>query len=148
MIRMFKAFALIALVSLCFALPAAAQTRTSQEFRQTMGQNFSLVSTVLGKLIASNYDGLPEDVGVIREHAQYLLDNVPSMVKGKESHELFVTYAQTLKVRTTNMITVAKELEKQGASDKVNYLRPVLAEHFGQVITTCVLCHNQFRAQH
>lgn len=120
------------------------------EVKQMMGENFQIVQTVLIGLLRAQYDGLPAKLEVIREHANQLSRNMPASV-GEEQRRTFSSYAFNLEYESANLITVLKELiardQQRPDPNKLNidYLRAVAASHFGDMVTTCVLCHNQFR---
>ena len=149
MSRIKTAVALVGVFLLAWAAqPLVAADRA--DVKKLMGDNFQLMQDILEGLLTAHYDNLPGDVAVIRDHASALSSNVPQSVP-QESRRTFVTYAYTLEQKSENLITVLAELikhEKQRtdpAALNIDYLRAVAASEFGEVVTTCVLCHNQFR---
>jgi sulfur transfer complex TusBCD TusB component (DsrH family) len=122
-----------------------------QSLKKLMGDNFQNVHKILTDLIASNYTTLPADVEVIRRHAENLMRAPPSALQPGDDKVLFVNYATNLRASAASLITVTQELMRRdnqsaaGGELKVDYLRVVAAQHFGSMVTNCVLCHNQFR---
>ena len=139
----------LALAMLVF-LAAFAQGQ-NKDIKTLMGENFQNLHVLLNDLIISNYTTLADDAAIISAHATQLTKNIPATAVTAEQRELFVAYANTLRVNTQHLITVSQELMKRDRVQtnpgklNVDYLRVVVAEHFGRMITTCVLCHNQFR---
>ncbi len=122
-----------------------------QEIKQMMGENFQNVQRILTNLVTSNYASVPGDVGKIRDHADQLMKSPPAMVKSQEDKEMFLVYAGAVKNAANNLIAVSQEVirrDAQGATTgelKVDYLRVSAAQYFGIMVSSCVLCHNQFR---
>jgi len=123
----------------------------ARSIKQVMGENFQNVHKILNDLITSNYVTLPKDVAAIHNHAEALAKRPPAGISSREERDLFVSYATNLRVAASHLITVSEELirrdEKPAAPGalKIDYLRVVAAEHYGAMITSCALCHNQFR---
>lgn len=152
MMRFSRATAVAALVGLgLMVAPMGATAEAPGNIRDLMGENFQNLHVILGELITAQYGDVPNKVGVIRHHAEWLGQNIPDDIRSEADRDLFKTYANTLRIRAENMITVAEELNRrdqratQEGELRIDYLRATVAEHFGQIITTCVLCHNQFR---
>ena len=122
-----------------------------KDIKAMMGENFNNLNKILVDLITGHYESIPAELKVIENHADLLLDNIPASIKSVKEKTLFNTYATSLKRYAGHTIVVAEELlrrDKNSAAKgelNVDYLRAVVAEHYGQVVTTCVLCHNQFR---
>ena len=141
---------IIALISLLVSSAMVLAAGETRAMKQLMGENFQNIHKILNDLIISNYAPVPEAVGVIRSHAEGLTRQPPLAIKVGEERLLFVSYATNLRVAASHLITVTEELirhDRQGGAGelKVDYLRVVAAQHFGTVVTSCVLCHNQFR---
>ena len=132
------------------AVPLWAAT-PAEEIRKMMGENFQNVQLILSELITANYQSLPQQIGLIRDHAIDISKKIPPDVTSEMGRKLFTTYAFTLENKSNNMITVLNELIKHDQATanagqlNIDYLRVVAAQHFGEIVTTCVLCHNQFR---
>lgn len=118
--------------------------------KQLMGENFNHVALILNQLIAARYDALPQEADTIRKHAVQLIEKPPASLTTKDQGKFltFATFlmnsASSLQEVTTQLAKRDKERAKPGELS-VDYLRVAAAEHFGNVITACVLCHNQFR---
>ncbi len=116
-----------------------------------MGDNFQKVQVILMDLVTSNYAGIPVEIENIREHAIHLSRHGPHDKVGKTNPRLFKNYAYTLERQASSMATVLAELIRHDQTPStpgqlnIDYLRVVAARHFGDMVTTCVLCHNQFR---
>lgn len=119
------------------------------EFKDLMGSNFQLVQKILIDLIRSEYKTIPHDVAIIQDHAEKLTKiNHPARAKDQK---VYLSMAYNLVVHARNLKTIAETLlqheptveAKTGI--RIDYLRDTAAAHFGQMITTCVACHNLFR---
>lgn len=132
-------------------LPAPSHGGNSNDIKILMGENFQNLSKILQALITARYETLSKDVGSIEHHAKSLMDNPPDFIKDGQERNLFNTYANTLKIRSGHLRAVVEELVRRDAKPtaigtlNIDYLRGVAAEHYGQMVTSCVLCHNQFR---
>ncbi len=124
-------------------------TATDQTLKELMGDNFARVQKILVDLVTGNYTTVPHDVDLIRRHASDLSKTVPEAAKA--NRELFLSMAYSLQVHAANLSTITTTLagrDKKGSEGevlKVDYLRNSAAAHFGQMVTACVACHNQFR---
>jgi hypothetical protein len=141
--------AVTVLLLFAWGVPPRAADEES-EVKRMMHENFRVVDAVLVGLVTAHYDGMPEKIELIRDHAQHLSQNVPEKIDA-DARRTFVTYAANLEYKSANLITVLKELiarDKQRPDPgvlSIDYMRAVAASHFGDIVTTCVLCHNQFR---
>ncbi|MBI4083214.1 MAG: hypothetical protein HY423_11455 [Candidatus Lambdaproteobacteria bacterium] len=145
------AFALLAVLSLQVApsMRAAEPTR-SEALKALMADNFRNVQVMLALLIAADYKDIPPYAGAIREHALHLMKTRPAGVS-EADERLFNTYASNLEISTGHLVTIVGVLNKNDQTmtnpgqQNVDYLRAVAAVQYGQIVTTCVACHNQFR---
>lgn len=132
-------------------LAGMAGRASSQPIKELMGDNFQNVQVMLYNLVAAQYDRLPGQIRTIHDHAVKLRNNPPDTLKSEFEQRTFTTYAYQLENNTSNMLTVLEELiqhdqqQVQSGQMNIDYLRVVAARHFGEIVTTCVLCHNQFR---
>ena len=131
-------------------LGSLAQVSATESIKERMGDNFQNVQMILTNLVTANYADVPREIEVIREHAVSLTKDIPSEITREAEQEVFRTYAYQLVNSTTNMLTVLEELRSRDAQRPagemgVDYLRVVAASQFGEIVTSCVLCHNQFR---
>ncbi|MDH5750988.1 MAG: hypothetical protein OEZ59_01045 [Deltaproteobacteria bacterium] len=139
------------LLVLLLAVQVSAQAGKNSELKKLMGDNFQNLHMILQNLITSNYQNLPEEAAIIEDHAINLLKDIPSSISTDEQRSRYETYANMLRMRARNMFEMGTELKKRDKNPieegkmNIEYLRVVMAEDFGKVITTCVLCHNQFR---
>jgi len=130
---------------------AAAGDTSSTGLKQLMGENFQVVGKILTDLIAARYDSIPAESEAIMKHADQLMAMPPASVKSKAERDLFLSYATNLKIASSHLMVVTTELaqrdkeHKGGGEMNIDYLRAVAAEHYGSMVTSCVLCHNQFR---
>lgn len=135
-------FALIALNG----RPALA---ADEPIKNLMADNFGRVQKILIELVTGHYVDVPKDVDAITRHAADLAKKIPAAAK--DNKELFLSMAYSLQVHASNLSTIAAALverdkeTKGGEMLKVDYLRNSAAAHFGQMVTACVACHNQFR---
>jgi len=132
-------------------LAAPARPAGDSAIKNLMGDNFQNIQIILSNLITARYDKLAPQIKTIHEHALELSKKPPATVKTETERRTFVTYAYQLESNTANMMTVMDVLIQHDKSPtepgklNIDYLRVVAAGQFGQVVTTCVLCHNQFR---
>jgi len=133
-------------------LAGAAAAADDTQLKMLMGDNFGRAGSILTDLIAARYQALPQKAEAIRQHAVQLIEKPPSFITGKEGREQFTTFAtflknsaQSLEEVTTQLAKRDQEHAKTSGELSVDYLRVAAAEHFGNMITACVLCHNQFR---
>jgi hypothetical protein len=143
-------FMTVALVSGA-VLAGMARQASSSSIKDLMGDNFQNIQVILYNLITARYDRVPEQIRVIHQHAVELPQKVPETAKSDFEKRTFVTYAYQLESHTSNMLTVLDELNKRDkmqadpGKQNIDYLRVVAARQFGEIVATCVLCHNQFR---
>jgi hypothetical protein len=149
MIR-FAGIALSVLALLSAVTLHAAEPVRSEALKALMADNFRNVQIMLSQLIAADYKDLPPYATAIREHALQLTKTKPAGVSEDEVR-LFNTYANNLEISTGHLITIVGVLNKNDQTlttpgqQNVDYLRAVAAVQYGQIVTTCVACHNQFR---
>ncbi len=148
----FKRAAVLVLGCMLVAGAGRAANEPSREaIKKLMGDNFQNVARILVELISARYENLPKEAETIAQHANRLMEAPPASLKTKQERDLFLSYATNLKISAEHLMVVTTELARRdqktvSAGDmNVDYLRAVAAEHFGTVITNCVLCHNQFR---
>jgi hypothetical protein len=144
-----KRVAVWALATLWLTGAAAA---ADDPIKTLMGENFARVGVILNELIGARYESLPQQAELIKNHAVQLIEKPPASVSSKPDLDMFVTYANFLKRSASSLEAVTAELLKRSQAStqpsgelSVDYLRVAAAEHFGNVVTACVLCHNQFR---
>ncbi len=119
------------------------------DIKGLMGENFGQIQKILINLITGNYQNVPHDVDLIKEHAIQLSKNVPA--SAEPNRELFLAIAFNLRVHAGNLSTIARTLMERDSETangqllKIDYLRNSAAAHFGRMVTSCVACHNQFR---
>ena len=148
-----RAWKLAITIGLGGLLAVAAQLSSAEgadkDIKQLMGNNFGHVQTILVNLIRSDYRTLPHDVGVVAQHAEQLAIAVPASVGTKQ--ELFLSMAYNLRSHANNLKLIVEKLgehdrgAKPGGNLSIDYLRNSAAAHFGEMVTACVACHNQFR---
>jgi hypothetical protein len=131
------------------ALTARPALAADKDIKGLMGDNFGRVQKILIELVTGNYKAVPHDVEVIRTHAIDMSKKLPDIAK--TNRELFLSMAYNLQVHATNLSEIARTLVKRdretpaGQLLKIDYLRNSAAAHFGNMVTSCVACHNQFR---
>lgn len=145
------ASALLLVAIMVIAQPAWAQTKSGTNLKSIMGENFQNIQLILQNLITSNYNNVPKEIKIIHKHAVDLGKTQPDFIKSDFSKRMFTNYAYRMESQAGNMLTVLEELIKRDQAKtksgalNIDYLRVVAAQHFGEIITSCVLCHNQFR---
>ena len=150
-LKLLSVFVVLSAVALGISAGLAGRA-SSSPIKELMGENFQNVQVVLYNLVTANYDRLPAQIAVLRDHATKLAKGPPEGIAPSEFEKrLFVTYATELERATNNMLTAMAELRRHDTMPSepgklnVDYLRVVVARHFGEAVTGCVLCHNQFR---
>jgi hypothetical protein len=109
------------------------------------------MQTILIALISSNYESVPAQVDLIREHAAHLTRMVPD--NAKANRDQFLTYAYNLQGHAVDVKSIVELLIERDktrvAADELatDELREALAAHYGGMVTMCVACHNRFRPQ-
>jgi hypothetical protein len=142
--------AAFALVSFGVVAGLAKQAPASS-IKELMGDNFQNIQVILQNLVTANYAPVPAQISIIHQHALELPKKMPETVKTDYEKRVFTTYAYQLESTTANMLTVLDELNKRDKMSaepgkmNIDYLRVVAARQFGEIVATCVLCHNQFR---
>jgi len=132
-------------------LAGSARQAASADIKNLMGDNFQNIQVILFNLVSSKYEKLPGQIETIHKHAVELTKRLPDTVKSDAQKRMFTTYAYQLESSTSNMLTVLEALNQHDKTAQepgklnIDYLRVVVAGQFGQVVTSCVLCHNQFR---
>jgi len=133
------------------ALVATSVSGQDASFRRLMGENMNHLQKIMVSMVNSQYEGVPADVRVIAQHAQDLTQRIPSHVRGPEARNRFLAYANNLGSVSNNLVVVVEELLRHDQTQQnpgqmnIDYLRVAAASHLGEMITTCVACHNQFR---
>ena len=140
------------IIAVVFALGMAQEADSREEnLRSLMGSNFAHLQKILADLIRSDFSQVPKDVQVIEQHADELVKNIPDKIK--QDKQMFIALADSLKTNAKNLRIVANlmaEHDKKAADPgklNVDYLRNTAGANFGQVVTTCVACHNLFRRE-
>jgi hypothetical protein len=142
----------VALSLLAVGLLAGSTSQAqSAKLKSLMGDNFQNVQVILYNLVTARYNLLPAQIRPIHDHALELTKTVPPDLKTDVAKRTFTTYAYQLEYNTSNMLTVLNELVQhdktpvEPGKQNIDYLRVVAARQFGEIVSTCVLCHNQFR---
>ncbi|MFI5399647.1 MAG: hypothetical protein ACHQZQ_01170 [SAR324 cluster bacterium] len=146
---------LVALGLVCGLLTGAgvtAQEKESNPLQLLMGRNFDIVARMLSDLVQGRYDSLQMQAELMVRHATDLAAAAPDG-HGAAERAVFLAYATNLRLAASQLLTVSERLAKQGQQPgtpgnlSVDYLRSAAAQHFGNVVTACALCHSQFRPQ-
>ena len=137
------------IILFALAWPTAVLPGSGQkDMKVMMDSNFGILTKILVNLIRSDYDSIPADVSIIEKHAMDLPVAIPAAAKSNQSQFLLLAY--NLQSHAGNLKSVAKILREHDQKKKIgvldiDYLRNTAAAHFGEMVTTCVACHNQFR---
>jgi hypothetical protein len=142
----------LGLVALSLAgTPVLAQDSSKLPIKQLMSENFARVGKILTDLIAARYTETPKEADLIVQHANQLIASPPPSIKSDDDRAVFLTFATNLRLAATNLkdvtqVLASRDKEAAGSGElKVDYLRVAAASHYGNMVTACVLCHNQFR---
>jgi len=130
---------------------AFAQAEEATSVKEKMKVNYEKMGEMLGNiLLDKNWDQTIKDAEVLTQHAQEIkaLDS-SRYAKGMPNSEYFQSYALHLESSAHNLKVVAEDIEKEQASgaERSRYLRPNAAVFFGQTVSMCVNCHDQFRGK-
>jgi hypothetical protein len=128
-----------------------AQAEEPSGIKEKMKINYEKMSDMLGNiLLDKNWDKTIQDAELLATHAQEIkaLDS-SRYTKDMPNSEYFQSYALHLESSANNLKVVAEDIEKEQASGakRSRYLRPNAAVFFGQAVSMCVNCHNQFRGK-
>ena len=132
-------------------LSAGSDSADNTAIKNLMGENFVRMQNLLYYLITSHYKDVANEAGKIENHAVTLLKGEFGANVFKVPTQQFTLFAGRLKSASKNLAVVAAELAQHDQATGINgrlsmdYLRSVAAEHYGEMVTSCVLCHNQFR---
>ena len=147
----------LGLLAMLVGLPAQTthsagnETPAAAGIKNLMGDNFVRVQNILYYLITSHYSEVVNEARQVEAHAQELLTGKVAGQSVKTPSDQFMLYAGRLKASASNLAVVSAEMAMHDQASattgmlSVDYLRTVAAEHYGDMITACVLCHNQFR---
>ncbi|MDH3212106.1 MAG: hypothetical protein OEM05_06445 [Myxococcales bacterium] len=125
---------------------AVAQERSLE---QVMGENFEGLQDLLVGLIKSEYAAMPDQLGLLHEHADELTKAIREDTRGDRN--LFLMYAYSLRGHSADLKSIVEvliardEANLRGETLSTDDLREAAAAHFGGMVTMCVACHNRFR---
>lgn len=119
--------------------------------KKNMKLNYEKMGEMLGHiLLDEDWDKTIEDAELLAQHAQAIkgLDS-SKYTKDMPNSEYFESYVLHLESSAHNLKVVAQDIEKERAAgaERSRYLRPNAAVFFGQTVSMCVNCHNQFRGR-
>jgi cytochrome c556 len=130
---------------------AIARDNETDDIKEKMKINYEKMGEMLDNiLLDDNWDVIAEDAGVLKQHAQVIKAIDPNRyTKGMPKSEYFQAYALHLESSSQNLKVVAEQIERERASgaEKSRHLRPNGAVFFGQAVSMCTNCHNQFRGK-
>lgn len=138
---------LLAAALLCLAArPAPAQDEGLQPL---MGENYQAVLRMMMNLVQGNFEPIAADAERLRAHARALARQAAE--RPADGRDDFRGYALALGSQAENLQVVARHLLEQREDPayrggfQPEYLQETAAEHFGDLVTTCVGCHTRFR---
>ena len=143
------AIAVAGIITVAFAAVSNPTVSEERSIKDLMAENFEGMQHILVKLITSNYQTLPADLDVIREHADQLAHMVPANAKNNE--DKFLAYAYNLKTHADYLKQMVEQLIEHDAERaktgqlSADVLRDSAAAHYGGMVQMCVACHNRFR---
>jgi hypothetical protein len=128
---------------------AIAQDREAGSIPEKMKLNLEKMDAMLSHLLLDErWDAIIEDAGLLMKHAQVIRALDPSEYSDEmPKSDYFESYALHLESSSNNLKVVTEEIERERAAggQRSEHLRPNAAVFFGQAVTMCVNCHNQFR---
>jgi hypothetical protein len=127
-----------------------AEERAVKPAESLMGGNFQIVARVLSDLVDARYESLPAQARIMVQHATELAAAPPAGPQSSAERSVFLAYATNLRIAASQLLATSERLAKQDRRSapgdlSVDYLRSAAAQHFGNVVTACALCHSQFR---
>ncbi len=143
------AIAVAGIITVAFAVVSNPTFSEERSIKDLMAENFAGMQHILVKLITSNYQTLPADLDVIREHADRLAKMVPA--NAKNDKDKYLAYAYNLKTHADYLKQMVEQLIEHDAERamtgqlSVDVLRDSAAAHYGGMVQMCVACHNRFR---
>jgi cytochrome c556 len=128
---------------------AFARAEEAGDIKQEMKVNYEKMGEMLGHiLLDEDWDQTIKDAELLTKHAQAIksLDS-SRYTKDMPKSDYFQSYALHLESSSHNLKVVAEEIERERAAgaERSRYLRPNAAVFFGQIVSMCANCHNQFR---
>jgi hypothetical protein len=139
----------LGLAGLLTGAGASAQDKDTRPLQPLMGGNFQIVARALTDLVEGRYESLPRQAELMVRHAADLAASPPAGLAAAD-RAVFLAYATNLRLAAFQLVTVAERLAKADqprsapGNLSVDYLRSSAAQHFGNVVTACALCHSQF----
>jgi cytochrome c556 len=128
---------------------AFAQAQEAGDIKEKMKINYEKMGEMLGHiLLDEDWDQTIKDAELLTNHAQAIKTLDPSRyTKDMPKSDYFQSYALHLESSSHNLKIVAEEIERERAAgaERSRYLRPNAAVFFGQIVSMCVNCHDQFR---
>jgi hypothetical protein len=128
---------------------AFARAEEAGDIKQEMKVNYEKMGEMLGHiLLDEDWDQTIKDAELLTKHAQAIKSLEPSRyTKDMPESDYFQSYALHLESSSHNLKVVAEEIERERAAgaERSRYLRPNAAVFFGQIVSMCANCHNQFR---
>ena len=148
--NLIRVFTLVLFVVVTLGMTQNATSR-ELDLRKVMGSNFAHLQKILVDLIRSDYSQVPKEVAIIEQHAVDLAKDIPKTIT--RDKQVFLALADSLQTNAKNLRIVAglvADHDKKPMSPgklNIDYLRNTAAAHFGQLMTTCVACHNLYRRE-
>jgi hypothetical protein len=138
-------------VLLVIAVVGIAFAGDQQVLKDSMKVNNEKMGEMLENiLLDESWGETAKDAAILEQHAEVIKALDPSeYTKGMPKAEYFHGYALHLQSSSHNLKVAAEEIEKEVASgaDRSAHLRPNAAVFFGQAVSMCTNCHNQFRGK-
>ena len=147
-----RGFAVLGIVvGLLIGTVVHGEDRAATPMQSLMGGNFQIVARVLSDLVNARYESLPAEVQLMIQHATELAEAPPAGPQSSAERSVFLAYATNLRIAATQLLAASERLAKWNQQPSaprdlsLDYLRSVAAQHFGNVVTACALCHSQFQ---
>jgi len=151
-----KALFLLALSALLFsANPTtfAGESKGDPKVKKAMKKNFQLMNDLFVNILLTNdYAKIKAAAQDLQKHAQELLKlpvKSQNKLKGIDKSK-YMIHVNQMNGNLTYLVFTAQQIidaEKSLREQHLRYLRPQAAEHFGQVLKTCVVCHHKLKAK-
>jgi len=109
--------------------------------------NLNAVNAIMAHLIVDeNYQPVVNDCAQISAHAKDIFEKSPS--KDPASIKRFQSYALQLEANADILKVLAEKIQKSNEEKlDTGTLKKTAALTFGQIVTSCVSCHQEYRVR-
>jgi hypothetical protein len=124
---------------------AFALSNKRKNVKNNMSKNYQVMNELMANILIHNdYPKIVSTIGELQKHVDQL-KKMP--IENKGAHQYRVNI-ENLNSQIFSLKFTAEKLvaaEKMHKTEQGYWLRPKAAEHFGQILKTCVSCHYKVR---